>query len=130
MTQSRKPNSELHSENLRLRAQVAQLEDKLDHVMEHGSAARTLQQSEALHRDVMSVVSDVVLIADEAGRLTYVSSNAHFIFGHATDDILKQARVSFLLPGGLFDPDVLQQRGEIANIECQIRDAVGRRAAC
>ena len=74
----------------------------------------------------MSVLSDAVLIADDAGRLTYVSPNAHFIFGYSPSDILKQGRVSFLLPGDLFDRDVLEQRGEIANIECQIRDAVGR----
>ena len=126
MAQSRKTNPELVDENQRLRAQVAQLEDQLDHLSEHGAAAKALQQSEALHREVMSVVSDVVLIADEAGRLTYVSPNAHFIFGHAAADILKQGRVGFVLPGELFDPDLLEQRGEISNIECQIRDAVGR----
>ena len=37
------------SENLRLRGQVAQLEDRLDHVSEHGAAAKALQESEALH---------------------------------------------------------------------------------
>lgn len=126
MAQSRKTNAELVDENRRLRAQVAQLEDRLDHLAEHGAAAKALQQSEALHRDVMGVVSDAVLIADEAGRLTYVSPNAHFIFGHAPPDILKQGRINYLLPGELFDPDVLDQRGKIANIECQIRDAVGR----
>ncbi len=126
MTQSRKSNTELAGENFRLRAVVAQLQDRLDHVAEHGTAAKALQLSEALHRDVMSVVSDAVLISDDAGRLTYVSPNAHFIFGHAPPDILKQGRVGFLLPANLFDPDLLEQRGEIANIECQIRDAVGR----
>ena len=126
MAQSRNTNAELTQENVRLRAQVAQLEDKLDHLAEHGKAARASQEAEALHREVMSVVSDAVLIADDAGRLTYVSPNAHFIFGYAPADILKQGRIGFLLPGDLFDRDVLEQRGEIANIECQIRDAVGR----
>jgi PAS domain S-box-containing protein len=74
----------------------------------------------------MGVVSDVVLITDEAGRLAYVSPNAHLIFGHAAPDILKQGRVGFALPGELFDPDLLEQRGEISNISCQIRDSVGR----
>ena len=74
----------------------------------------------------MSVVSDVVLITDEVGRLTYVSPNAHLIFGHAAADILKQGRVCFVLPGDLFDPDLLEQRGEIPNVNCQIRDSVGR----
>ena len=126
MAQSRNNNSELTQENMRLRALVAQLEDKLDHFAEHGTMAKASQEAEALHREVMSVVSDAVLIADDAGRLTYVSPNAHFIFGYSPSDILKQGRVGFLLPGDLFDRDVLEQRGEIANIECQIRDAVGR----
>ena len=126
MSQSRKNNVELSEENRRLRAQVAQLEDRLDHVAEHGAAAKALQEVEKLYEEVMSVVSDVVLIADDAGRLTYVSPNAHFIFGHAPEHILKQGRIAFLLPSDLFDPDVLTQRGEVTNIECQIRDAVGR----
>jgi PAS domain S-box-containing protein len=125
MPKSRPTNAELIEENKHLRAQVAQLEDRLDHLFEHGTAAKA-QQSEALHRDIMGVVADVVLIADDAGRLAYVSPNAQFIFGHAPHDILKQGRIGFLLPGELFDPDLLEQRGEIANIECQIRDAIGR----
>jgi PAS domain S-box-containing protein len=126
MTESRKTNSQLISENHRLRARVALLEDRLDHLSEHGAAAKALRESESLHRDVMSLVGDVVLIADDAGRLAYVSPNAHFIFGHEAADLQKQGRVNFILPGNLFDPDLLEQRGEIANIECQIRDAIGR----
>src|SRR5216110_2623865 len=103
MSQNRKTNIELSDENKHLRAQVAQLEDRLDHLSEHGAAAKALQQTEALHAEVMSVVSDSVLMADEAGRLKYVSPNAHFIFGHAPADILKQGRVSFVLPNVLFD---------------------------
>jgi PAS domain S-box-containing protein len=126
MSNGRRTNAELADDNLRLRAQVAQLEDRLDHLEEHGSSAKALHESEALHCEVMSVVSDAVLIADDGGRLTYVSSNAHFIFGHTPSDILKQGRIGFLLPNLQFDRDLLDQRGEIANIECEIRDAVGR----
>jgi PAS domain S-box-containing protein len=126
MAQNRKTNTELSDENKHLRAQVAQLEDRLDHLSEHGAAAIALQHAEALHREVMGVVSDVVFIADETGRLKYVSPNAHLIFGQSAGDILKLGRVAFVLPGELFDPDVLEQRGEIPNIDRQIRDAVGR----
>jgi PAS domain S-box-containing protein len=123
---TRKTNAELIEENRRLRAHVAQLEDRLDHLAEHGTAAKALQQSEALYRDVLAFVSDAVIITDDAGRLTFVSPNAHFIFGHRPEAIIRQGRIGFLLPTDLFDPDVLEQRGEIANIECQIRDAIGR----
>src|SRR3954468_16332148 len=117
MSQNRRTNTELLDENKHLRAQVAQLEDRLDHLSEHGAAAVALQQNEALHREVMGAVADVVLIADDAGRLKYVSPNARLIFGHSAADILKQGRVAFVLPGELFDPDMLEQRREIPNIE-------------
>lgn len=126
MAESRKTNSHLVAENQRLRAQVAQLEDKLDHLCEHGATAKALQQHEALHREVLGVVSDVVLLTDETGRLTYVSPNAHLIFGHSPADILKQGRIGNVLPGDLFNPDLLEQRSELSNLECQIRDSVGR----
>jgi PAS domain S-box-containing protein len=123
MAASRKTNPELQEEIRHLRAQIAQLEDKLDHVTEHGSDTKAIQQ---LHREVMAAVSEVVLITDEAGRLTYVSPNAHLVFGHTAADIRKQGRICFILPKDLFDPDLLEQRGEITNINTQIRDSVGR----
>ncbi len=126
MAESRKTNSQLIDENQHLRAQVAQLEDRLDHLSEHGATAKALHVAEALHREVMNSVGEVVLVADDAGRLTYVSPNAHLIFGHAAADIFKHGRVGFVLPGEFYDRDVLEQRGEIANITCQIRDSVGR----
>lgn len=127
MSDGRKLNSQaLLEENQRLRAQVAQLEDRLDHLEEHGLSAKALRDSEFLHREVLSVVSDAVLIADDAGRLVYVSPNAHYIFGHAAVDILTRGRICCVLPQDLFEGDVLESRGEINNIECQIRDAVGR----
>jgi len=126
MTESRKSNSHLVAENQRLRAQIAQLEDKLDHIYEHGATAKALQQFEAMHREVMASVADVVLVTDETGRLTYVSPNAHLIFGHSSAEILKQGRIANVLPADLFIEDLLEQRGELSNIECQIRDSVGR----
>lgn len=126
MAKSQKTYSELGTENDRLRAQVAQLEDRLDHLSEHGAAAKALQQLEMTHREVMSVVSDVVLIADGSRRLSYVSPNAHLVFGHSAADIMKHGRVTFLLPKDLYDPDELEEHGKIVNIECQVRDAVGR----
>lgn len=126
MTESGKTNLELFEENQRLRAQVAQLQDRLDHLAEHGTVAKAQQAAERLQREVMSAVADSVLITDEVGKLTYVSPNAHLIFGHSAADIKKQGRISFVLPNHLFDPDLLDQRGEIANISCLIRDSIGR----
>jgi PAS domain S-box-containing protein len=126
MAEHQKSDGEIITENIRLRAQIAQLEDKLDHLELHGAAARALQQAEAWHALVLSAVADVVLMSDSAGRITYVSPNAHLVFGHSAGEILRQGRVSYFLPPNLFDADLLEQRGEITNISCQIRDAVGR----
>src|SRR4051794_37463935 len=92
MSQNPKADVNLIEENKHLRAQLAQLEDRLDHFFEHG-AAKTLHQAETLHREVLGVMSDAVLVADEAGRLKYVSPNAQFIFGHSSADILKHGRI-------------------------------------
>jgi PAS domain S-box-containing protein len=126
MSTSRKTNTELYEENIRLRAQVAQLEDRVDHMTEHGSSAKAQYDAEQLHHTVLSAVSDAALITDDAGKLTYVSPNAHFIFGHTQADILQQGRIDYVLPSGLFDADVLERRGEVANLECEIRDSLGR----
>lgn len=126
MSEGRKTNAKLIDENQRLRAQVAQLEDRLDHLSEHGTAAKALRECESLHRDVMGIVADVVVIADDGGRVSYVSPNAQLIFGHAASEILRHGHINFLLPRHVFDPDVLEQLGEITNIDCQIRDSIGR----
>lgn len=126
MPSGRHTNSALKEENIHLRAQVAQLEDRLDHLSEHGSSTRAVHEWEALHQTVLSAVADAVLISDDAGRLTYVSPNVHFIFGRSQADVLHQGRVESLLPAGLFDSDVLEQRGELTNLECRIRDSLGR----
>ncbi len=126
MAQSRKTNPQLIEDNHRLRAQVAQLEDRLDHLSEHGTAAKALHHADALHREVMASISEVILITDDAGRLTYVSPNAHLIFGYSAADILKHSRLSCVLPGEFYDRDLLEQRSEISNISLQIRDSVGR----
>jgi PAS domain S-box-containing protein len=126
MVQSRKTNDQRNQDRLRLRTHPGPIDEPAEGPADDVANVEAPIYSEALHHDVMSVVSDAVLIADDAGRLTYVSPNVHFIFGYAPEDVLKKGRIGFLLPGDLYDPDLLEQRGEIANIGCQIRDAVGR----
>ena len=127
MVQNRKSAARLSQDLIRLRAHPSVGDERPDARTDSRPTEPTLEYSEALHRDVMWAVSDAVFIADDAGRLAYVSPNAHFIFGHAPEVISKQGRIGFVLPSDLYDPDVLERRGEIANIECQIRDAIGRK---
>jgi PAS domain S-box-containing protein len=133
MPQTDKTRDQLTEENRRLKAQVAQLEDRLDHVIKKGEAdgesnkqALALADLEQLHKVTLAEMSDVVLITDDNGRLSYVSPNVQVLFGHSYDDLLQQGRIGFMLPTDLFDPDVLERRGEITNISCRIRDSIGR----
>lgn len=126
MSPSQRTNADLAEENVRLRVQAAHLEEMLDHIVDHGPAPKVVTESDSLHRDVMSVVSDTVLIADEVGRLVYVSPNVHLIFGYSRDEVLKHGRVNFLFPHHLYNSDALREHGEIANIETIVRDSIGR----
>lgn len=133
MPQTQKTRDQLAEENVRLRAQIAQLEDRIDHLSNpagestaNGKDTGALAELQRLHRMTMAQMSDVVLLADDTGRLTYISPNVHVLFGHSYDDVRRQGRISFLLPATLYDPDVLESRGEIANIPCRIRDSIGR----
>ena len=74
MATSEKASDTLASENLRLRAQVAQLEDRLDHLAEQEGVSESLKRvainqrsAERWHRSVMEGVSDVVLVATGPG---------------------------------------------------------------
>jgi PAS domain S-box-containing protein len=116
---------------VRLNAQIAQLKDRLDRAAKNGSSALGNGETSAsplllLQETALAAMSDVVLVTDDAGRLTYVSPNVQLIFGHSHEDVIRQGRIGFLLPANLFDPDALESRGEISNLECRIRDSVGR----
>lgn len=84
-----KASDTLASENLRLKAQVAQLEDRLDHLAEQEGVSESLKRAainqraaERWHRSAMEGVSDVVLVANGSRRLTYVSPNVQRSFGY------------------------------------------------
>lgn len=126
MPPSRKRNSELAEENVRLRARAAQLQDKLDHLTENGALPRSTDESDLYHRSVMSAVSDGVLISDSAGHLVYVSPNVHLIFGYSRDEVLKRGKVGFLIPSESVNLEEVAERGELANVEVAIRDSIGR----
>jgi PAS domain S-box-containing protein len=133
MATSQKTSGTLAAENLRLKAQVAQLEDRLDHLVEEGGVSESLKQAarnqlsaERLNRSVLEGVSDVVLVANDSRRLTYVSPNVHLLFGYSLEEVERHGRLGFLLPANLVAPDVLESRGQLTNIECRILDSIGR----
>ena len=100
MATSEKASDTLASENLRLKVQVAQLEDRLDHLVEQESVSESLRRAainqraaERWHRSLMEGVSNVVLVASSSRRLTYVSPNVQRSFGYFLEDTRLQVSV-------------------------------------
>ena len=100
---------------------ISQIQD----ITERKRAEEALRESEELHRITLSSVSDAVFITDDAGVFIYVCPNVDAIFGYSFDEVVTFDNISRLLGDGLFDPDELKGRGEIPNIEREIRDKAG-----
>jgi PAS domain S-box-containing protein len=79
-------------------------------------------ESERVHRITLSAISDAVFVADDEGRLTYVCPNVHVIFGHSRQEVWRMGRIERLLGEGLFEPEQLDARGELTNIERSVTD--------
>ncbi|MAG93772.1 MAG: hypothetical protein CMJ48_08495 [Planctomycetaceae bacterium] len=84
-----------------------------------------LRESEEMHRVTLTNISDTVLITDDAGDYTFICPNAHIIFDYSEEEIRRTKNISALLGEGLFDPGQLRARGELTNIECEVRDRRG-----
>ena len=87
--------------------------------------AKRLRRSEELHRVTLNNMTDTVLVTDDDGRFTYVCPNVHFIFGYTVDEIEAMGTIDELLGSKLFDPDELDERGVLTNIECVTTDSDG-----
>ena len=84
-----------------------------------------LRQSEELHRLTLSNISEAVLIADNAGNLTYISPNIHHIFEINRDQLLEGEKISILL-GDKFASWNELENPEIHNIETEIKTPSGK----
>jgi len=85
----------------------------------------SLRQSEALHRLVISSISDAVFITDDAGTFTFICPNVAAIFGYTPAEVEQQGRIEGLLGGCLVAPDQLLPGEEIHNLEWTITDKFG-----
>jgi PAS domain S-box-containing protein len=90
-------------------------------------AYRALAESEELHRATLSSISDAVFLTDDEGSFTFICPNVDVIFGYVPDEVQAMGRIDKLLGEQLFDPAELAARGEIANIEREIRSKCGLR---
>lgn len=94
---------------------------------ERQRAEQSLQQAEEFQRAILSHSSDVVLLTDDAGRLTYMSANVESIFGYSSVDQPQLDHIDHLLGGSVVDREQLAAQDEIPNIEHTIVDRQGQR---
>ncbi|MFP4379719.1 MAG: PAS domain S-box protein [Candidatus Sumerlaeia bacterium] len=85
-----------------------------------------LRDSEELHRITLDNISDAVFITDNAHRFTFICPNVHVIFGYEFNEVQEFGNIEGLLGAPIYDAELLDQKGEIANIEKRILDKQGR----
>jgi PAS domain S-box-containing protein len=85
-----------------------------------------LQESEELHRLILSSISDTVFLTDDGGAFKFICPNVNTIFGYSIQEVEALSNISKLLGGDLFVPAELETLGEIQNIEHTITDQAGK----
>ena len=88
-------------------------------------AFEALRESEELHRATLSNISDAVFLTDDEGVFTFICPNVDVIFGYVPDEVQAMGRIDRLLGEKLFDRAELAARGEIRNIEREVRSKSG-----
>ncbi len=80
----------------------------------------SLRASEALHRTILSNISDAVFLTDEQGNFTYICPNVSVIFEFSETEVQAMGNIVHLLPLACFDEALLGENGEVQNLECEI----------
>ncbi len=86
---------------------------------------KRLRESEELHRLVLSNISDAVFVTDEKGAFTFICPNVEHIFGYTEDEVKSFGNISRLLGVTLYDDEILDEAGELSNIELEVKDRFG-----
>ncbi len=94
-------------------------------ISERREVENALQASEELQRLTLTNISDAIFITDNEGKLTYVCPNVNAIFGYSVEEIQALGNIERLLGHPVFDPQELDQSGQIHNIEIKARDKDG-----
>jgi two-component system, LuxR family, sensor kinase FixL len=90
-------------------------------------AYKELRESEELHRATLENISDAVFLTNDQDHFTFVCPNVDIIFGYSPDEVHTMSRINVLLGDNLFDHADLVARGEIRNIERDIKAKSGAR---
>ncbi len=86
-----------------------------------------LRNSEELHRATLNNISDAVFLTADDGNFTFVCPNVHVIFGYSQEEVWKLGNIRCLLGKDIYDPEQLQEKKELPNIDCVIHDCRGRK---
>ncbi|MFB6197313.1 MAG: PAS domain S-box protein, partial [Halobacteriaceae archaeon] len=84
-----------------------------------------LEESEELHRTVLSNMTETIFITNEEGEFTYICPNVHFIFGYTADEVNDMGTVDELLGADLFSKEKLRENGVLTNIEVEVTNKGG-----
>jgi PAS domain S-box-containing protein len=116
--------------HLGLRTMHKQLEVKnaelQQEIAEHRQLREAISDSEEFHRLTLSSISDAVFLTGDTGSFRFVCPNADVIFGHSPHEIQIMGNITKLLGEELFVPAELEARGELRNIEREVRDKAGQ----
>ena len=80
---------------------------------------------QALYGNILANISDSVFITNDLGNITFVCPNVAAIFGYSETEVWAKQRLESLLGNFDYDSLLLQQQGEISNIEHIIHDKKG-----
>ena len=79
-----------------------------------------IKESESLHRLTLSNVNDTVILTDAKGKMTFCCPNVHFITGYSDKEVMRWENICRLIGDDLYDEEMLQDKGELQNIEKDI----------
>jgi|GEM_PF-2746490 len=95
-------------------------------ITESRAAQAALAESEELHRSILGIISDAVFITNRSGKLSFICPNVDIIFGYSRQEVEEMGNINHILGENLFELGELEIRGEIYNIEREIKDKKGK----
>ncbi len=94
-------------------------------ITEHVKNEIRLKESEELHREVLSNITDAVFITDKDDNFTYICPNIENIFGYTNQEISQLKKITDIFGKILIDKKLLETQEEIFNIDLQITNKRG-----
>ncbi|TXT18856.1 MAG: PAS domain S-box/diguanylate cyclase (GGDEF) domain-containing protein [Erysipelotrichaceae bacterium] len=99
-------------------------------ITEKKEMERSLEISEATHKEIISSISDAILIMDHNRLVKYQSVNSERIFGWAQGDLMGKGYYNYIHPEDISIIrkqfyDLIQEGVKQTNFECRVKDKSG-----